>query len=98
MSNVPIVTARSKAPGRYILTVGALYALTFLCIFLIIDEWPAYPPAIGIISVVGMSLFMSFVFTVRIQRLWPESKNPFFAPSLVHGVVILAMLISALTI
>ena len=90
--------ARQQTVFRFIALVSVIYVLTFVSMFILGGEWPAYPPIAGAVLVVLASVLTAWGGTLRIMSLWPNAEKPFLAPGLVHGAVVAVMLITALTV
>ncbi len=84
-------------PG-YIALVSVAYGLSFFGVFVLLGDWPAYSPLVASIMVIAASLVMSWSGTLRMQRIWPTSERPLFAPTLCHAVVITAMWLCAFAV
>jgi uncharacterized membrane protein YidH (DUF202 family) len=83
---------------RHIVLVSMVYLLTFISMFLIIGEWPAYSPVIGAAMVAIGSVLMAWVGTLRFMEHLPNTERPFLAPSLAHGFICAVMLVVAMTV
>ena len=92
------VTLSCGSRSRYIAFVAALYVFTFLGVFVLVDEWPVYPPILAAVMVTSGSLIMAWAGTVRMMQIWPHARNRFALPSLAHATVMFTMLVAALTV
>lgn len=90
--------AAQPAIPRYIVLVSLIYVVAFLSVFVIVGEWPVFPPVATALFVAGFSALFAWGLASRIMRLWPKSEKPFLAPTLAHGAIWAAMLITALTV
>lgn len=63
--------------SRYIVLVSLMYVLAFLSVFVIVGEWPVFPPVASALFVAAFSALFAWSLTSRIMRLWPKSEKPF---------------------